>query len=92
MKASKALTKAITEKVQALDVHERREMYRSGQFPRADRTKDVDKRYRWDLFWLAFDQSGYDFREAFRAEDLADSHIDTILRRAVPDLSVDVTR
>lgn len=92
MKASDSLRKALTEKVQALDVHARREMYRSGRFPRADRVKDLDKRYRWDLFWLAFDQAGGDFRAAFNAEGLTDSHIDTILRRAVPALRVEVTR
>ena len=28
-----------------------RDAYRSGDFPRADAVHDLDKRYRWDLFW-----------------------------------------
>lgn len=78
-----------TEQVEALraliaplDTEDRRAAYREGRFPRADRVKDLDKRYRWDLFW--------DTRGALGVvgeRDLLDSHIDTALRRIVPALS-----
>jgi len=59
------------------DTEENRARYRSGDYPRSEGTKDVDKRYRWDLFWAS----------KHKPSDLADAHIDTALRRAVPPLS-----
>ena len=70
--------------VEPLDTPERREDYRNGRFPRADRVKDLDKRYRWDLFWSAttetpgFVESLYEFGD--------DRHIDTALRAIVGPL------
>lgn len=64
----------------AVDTPERREVYRTGQFPRADRVKDLDKRYRWDLLW------------AVNGDDVigdgiyTDAHIDTALRTLVAAL------
>lgn len=73
---------AIREGVAPLDTEYHRERYRAGDFPRADRVQDVNKRYRWDLF--AAGAAGligmlYD-------AGLNDSHIDTALRAIVPPL------
>lgn len=64
-----------------LDTEAVRDAYRSGQFPRADSVKDLDKRYRFDLYaaagsWRLFDHSGYN-----------DTHIDTALRSIVAPLT-----
>lgn len=62
------------------DSYKRREMYRTGQFPRADVVKDLDKRYRWDLFWTVFSDLQVDF------STYNDNHIDTALRSIVAPL------
>lgn len=59
--------------------------YIAGKFDRADRTKDVNKRYRWDLFW----HTPASWRQAFADEVYTycdDTHLDTALRRIVPSL------
>jgi hypothetical protein len=61
------------------DTLEMRGRYMRGEFPRADKTKDLGKRYRWDLFWLARD-SGFEFSEP---DKFTDDHIDTALRKIV---------
>lgn len=69
----------LAEKITPLDTDERREQYRQGLFPRADRVKDLDQRYRWDLLWdaCAFGSDWSDYK---------DSHIDTALRSIVRPL------
>jgi len=56
-------------------------VYREGKFPRAERTRDVGMRLRWDLFW-AIDA---EWRQEWlkRIGDVNDSHIDTALRKIV---------
>jgi len=54
--------------------------YVAGDFPRADRCKDLNVRFRWDLFWASGVSS-----EMYQA-DLTDAHIDTALRKIVPDI------
>lgn len=68
-----------------LDTTVARDAYRTGDFPRADRVNDLDKRYRWDLFWHAY-RTNHDVSAALAAEDLSDAHIDTVLRSIVPSL------
>ena len=65
-----------------LDTPENREAYRSGAFPRSDAVKDLDRRYRWDLYWA----SGS--REALAMYDAGcnDTHIDTALKSIVPPI------
>lgn len=67
-----------------LDTEERRDRYRRGDYPRADKTRDLDKRYRWDLFWEVATEFKWcdDGTEGYR-----DSHIDTALRSVVPPLN-----
>ena len=60
--------------------------YETGKFPRADKVKDLNVRFRWDLFhfiWSKMERSGkklnlYDY--------LNDTHIDTALRRICPKI------
>jgi hypothetical protein len=62
--------------VAPLDTLERRRQYAAGDYPRAERTKDLWRRYRWDLYWdcdFRFDYGRYN-----------DEHIDTALRKAIP--------
>lgn len=79
LKVSREHLAAIRAAIEPLDTLERRNAYRSGQYPRADLTKDVNKRYRWDLFYAA---------GSWRLHDgnYLDSHIDTALRFIVPTL------
>lgn len=71
---------ALAAAVQPHDKPEHRGRYQAGNFPRADRCKDKDKRYRWDLLYL----SGFQLGPLYSY--LNDEHIDTALRRIVPPL------
>lgn len=44
---------ALKAAVAPLDTAERRQAYIENNFPRADRTKDKDMRYRWDLLYAS---------------------------------------
>lgn len=49
----------------------------------ADRVRDANRRYRWDLFWL----TPFQWRDAFLTEVYTycdDTHLDTALRSIVP--------
>lgn len=65
--------------IEPLDTDETRERYRQGNFPRADRVKNLDMRYRWDLLW-----SSGAYGEEF--DGYKNDHIDTALRAIVPTL------
>ncbi len=60
------------------DTPKRREDYRTGNFVNAPRVNDLDKRYRWDLFYDSFMES--------LTLHYSDAHIDTALRRIVPPI------
>lgn len=63
-----------------MDTPDRRARYASRDIPNGDRVKDIDRRYRWDLFYAV---------KAWKVlpdDELADAHIDTALRRIVPML------
>ena len=55
------------------------EDYSNGRFVRSEKVKDLNKRFRWDLFrastTVSFRSALYDY--------LNDTHIDTALRRIV---------
>lgn len=74
----------------SLDMTEVRNRYRAGDFPRADRVRDLEMRFRWDLFWAArqrLSTTGRDaLSDALRTEELNDEHIDTALRQIVAPL------
>lgn len=54
--------------------------YENGNFPRAERTKDLNMRFRWDCFHARDKDIAPDL------SDLNDSHIDTALRRILPTI------
>lgn len=71
--------------VTPFDTPEIRAKYVAGDFPRADKVKDLNKRFRWDLLWMA---DGVRRREWIgRVYQYAnDEHIDTALRSLIPTL------
>ena len=79
MKIPKETLELLKEKIESLDTEERRLAYHEDRFPRADRTKDKDKRYRWDLLYAT--------RQHELIYDYKDAHIDTALRKIVPPLN-----
>lgn len=82
------------ERIRTADTDQTREAYRTGQFPRAENTKDVDERYRWDLWWHAAKLDRLDPLTGHgegthtpNTDGTTSDHIDTFLRRAVPPLA-----
>ena len=57
--------------------------YEEGRFARADKVKDLNKRFRWDLYHRII---SWDFRSRLY-NYLDDTHIDTALRRIVPTIT-----
>lgn len=84
MKMPSALFDCLRAEIERFDTETRRAAYREGRYPRSDRTKDVNLRYRWDLLWAVHGR----LPDTLRAElnDLRDTHIDTALRRIVAQL------
>jgi hypothetical protein len=83
MKLDRDTLDRMRDAIAPLDTAERRQAYLSGEFPRADAVKDLDVRYRWDLFYVA---GGFRLLPDDRS-DINSDHIDTGLRRVVPVLS-----
>lgn len=79
MKITPAELEALRTRLAPLDTPAIRDAYRAGRFPRAAAVRDLDKRYRWDLYYHA---RGYDVLP----DGLTDAHVDTALRRIVPAL------
>jgi len=78
MKVSLEELNDLSSAIAPLDTIEMRAKYLSGDYPRANTTKDLWQRYRWDLYWAC----GYKLDN----DKYADAHIDTALRNAVPNL------
>lgn len=79
MKVTPKEVAALAAAIKPLNTLDRRVRYKMGDFPRSAAVKDLDKRYRWDLFW---EVRGMDI---ITSTDM-DSHIDTALRKVVPPL------
>jgi hypothetical protein len=84
MKISNETIAEMRSKIEEKDTEEIRDIYRTGQYPRAERTKDVDMRYRWDLLHACFRSSWV--CDLYDSQDVNDTHIDTALRSIVPPL------
>jgi hypothetical protein len=82
MKVSDSALDMLRGRIAPLDTEETRTAYRAGEFFRSDLVKDLDKRYRWDLFWAA---GGHRLLDAL-PPDVTDAHLDTALRRIVAPL------
>ena len=63
-----------------------RENYRNGNFPRSDKVKDLNKRFRWDLFYSAIRKCPSSMTTSSLYTYLNDNHIDTALRSIVEPL------
>lgn len=74
---------ALKAAIEPLDTAERRQVYREGKFARAELVKDLDTRYRWDLYWMVGGLHGV---LPDVTHDYKDAHIDTALRRIVAPL------
>lgn len=84
MKMAERIYEGLRAAIEEIDTPERRAVYAARDFPRAELVRDLDRRYRWDLFYdaqLSFWLAGYTI-----PAELDDSHIDTALRRIVPTL------
>jgi hypothetical protein len=81
LKMTEAHRADLAERIAALDTEEVRAVYRAGGYPRADAVRDVNKRYRWDLYRAAT-VGRRDFVDGLYAY-LDDAHIDSALRSMV---------
>lgn len=74
--------------IQPLDTEERRQRYLDGDFARPGLVTNLNRRYRWDLFYVAVDELRY--AELIGCNDdgrlLTDAHIETALRGIVPEV------
>jgi hypothetical protein len=82
-RVSPAEVEALRVRLAPLDTAERRARYLAGDFPRAATVKDLNKRYRWDLYWQGDGSQAL----ARQGGDLLDAHVDTALRAVVPSLT-----
>ncbi|CPT94440.1 Uncharacterised protein [Mycobacteroides abscessus] len=82
MKMTSAHCDQLRTAIEPLDTAERRQRYRTGEFPRSDRVADLNMRYRWDLYWEARNAGCRPWAYGEYNTD----HIDTALRRIVPAL------
>ena len=73
----------LKELIEPEDFESRRQTYRDRKIPRADAVKDIDMRYRWDLYW-AFAKS---WREKYQeTRKYSEVTVDTALKRIVKKL------
>ena len=86
MKLTPTQVEAMRERIAPLDTAERRQAYREGRFPRAEGVRDLDMRYRWDLYYAGRVSDVFDTGIGGEDEGLTSDHIDTGLRRIVPAL------
>lgn len=80
MKMSSQHVEAMRELISPLDTEANRERYRNGDYPKSELTKDVNRRYRFDLMWAA---KAYD---VVKDADYNDEHLNTALKSIVPNL------
>jgi hypothetical protein len=83
MKVSSEHFAILNKIITPLNTNELREKYRWGDFPRAHLVEDLDKRYRWDLYWQAV-RNGNSLPDS--TDGYNDAHIDTALRKIVKPL------
>lgn len=83
MKVSDADFAILKAAIEPVDLPEYRSRYKNRDIARADSVKDINKRYRWDLYYFAARQRGSlpDSTNGYNMD-----HIDTALRKIVPDI------
>lgn len=77
MKISDELFTVLKDAVAPFDTDESRTAYRNAGL--------TSMRYRWDMFWRAVDKRRFNVQDLDK-EDLNDAHVDTALRKIIPDL------
>jgi hypothetical protein len=77
---------AMIERNTGLTEEEIRQRYRDRQIPRGDLVQDIDKRFRWDLYWAAARHSEHGMPDSTNGYN--DAHIDTALRSIVAELGL----
>lgn len=84
MKINAEDVQAVESHLLGRDTEERRKRYTMGAFPRSDKVKDLNERYRWDLWW----ELPRDVRYAVsdHTPDMTSAHTDTMLRKLIPAL------
>jgi len=88
VKATQEQLATVKEAVSLLDTAERRASYLAGNFPRADKVKDLNARYRWDTYYLAIDSKRLTY-DTLR--DLNGEQTETVLRRIIAPLTEGAT-
>ena len=81
---------ALRNAVQPMDTEKRRAAYAAGDFTYADRCKDRDMRYRWDLLYMSRLRlgDGVGMKGDLNLYSyLNDKHIDAALRSFIPTLT-----
>ncbi len=68
--------------IEPLNTPTLRKKYSDRDVPRAERIKDVDKRYRWDLLWSAVPSQFMTELYTY----LNDTHIDSAIASFIPKL------
>ena len=58
--------------------------YKTGNIPRYDRVKDINKRLRWDLYWTVPANIRNNFINYY------DSHVDTALRKIQKEENMEI--
>lgn len=82
MKIPAHIVEEMRTRISKVDNEQNRDDYRNGRFPLSDRVEDLNKCYRWDLFWATGGTSEYDIDWS----SIKDAHIDTALRQIVSPL------
>lgn len=62
-----------------------RQDYRNGDFANSDKVKDLDKRFRFDVWWYIKKQNPA-LANMVANEDLNDDHLYTALKKTIPPL------
>ncbi len=72
--------------IEPFDTETRRTQYLKGDFHNADKVKDLNQRYRWDLYWEATAGARYSELRHQMWEYMNNIHHDTALKVIVKDL------
>ena len=86
MKVTAAHLEIMRTAIAPLDTEAKRERYRRREIPRGHLVQDIDKRYRWDLFWEAAVWL-HDEDDPNSPTEYTMNHLDTALRRIVRPLT-----
>ena len=79
------LAEIIKPYVDQLNTEKNRQAYRDGLFPRADKVKDLNQRFRFDILYALPSDVRKDFYDkAYKLGN--DTHVNSLLKSLIPDL------